>query len=38
MATFFAGVSMPEPSPSPLHSPVLLAYGHSVASVSKRAH
>jgi len=38
MAAFFAGVSMPELSPSPLHGPVLLAHGHSFASVAKRAH
>jgi len=38
MAAFLAGVSMPEPSPSPLHGPVLLARGHSFAPVAKRAH
>lgn len=38
MAAFLAGVSMPEPSPNPLHGPVLLAHGHSFVSAAKRAH
>ena len=38
MAAFLAGVSMPEPSPNPLHGSVLLAHEHSFASVAKRAH
>lgn len=38
MAAFFAGVSMPESSPNPLHDPVLRAHGQSFASAAKRAH
>lgn len=38
MAAFLAGVSVPEPSPSPLHGPVLLAHGYAFAPVAKRAH
>lgn len=38
MAAFFAGVSMPEPSPHPLHYSMLQAQGHSFASLSKSGH
>lgn len=38
MAAFLAGVSMPEPSPHPLHGSVLLAHEHSFVSAAKHAH